>query len=674
MRTQPSGEREALESISAPRPPSVEEGRPKFRADIQGLRAVAVGLVVINHLIGWPNGGFVGVDVFFVISGYLISGILVRELCKTGWISLPRFYARRLRRIVPVATVVGLTTVVTAYIFWLAPRANQTSLDALASLLWVSNWHFAGIGTDYLTATGPTSPLLHFWSLSIEEQFYLGWPWLLILFASLGSFAPIESKRIAMLSGISFFAIASFALSMFLTQRAPSIAYFETLSRSWELAAGAVLAVLASRLERMPDWVARFLTPLGITLIFASATFLAPESAFPGPWALVPVMGAALVIAGGSKGIHSRFLSMGIAQYVGKISYSLYLWHFPVIVITHSLLPGIPMWAVLIEIVVMFILAALSYKYIEVPTRHSRWLHSWDRSSRSRTPSRKKEALIAAVVAALVICMAGLQLKGPDFLRDGSALTSSEQTALDKCRNKAGAELPQICQYGPPTGSKSVLVIGDSVAASWVPTVAAAFPEWKVSGLGFANCSPFEVDTLPRRDNGDFVQNCRESKQLMRDEVHRSHPNLVVLSSDLGGFERFADGSSGTTASEKWAAAVQKAVTEIGAGGSHVVVMGSPPTGGDIRDCPTRLTGYTNCDTKISTNWKEKTAAEKAGALRGGATYVNVGDWFCDPEARCPAVIDGHVVRVDPTHTSDTFAETLGDKLAAELKNLQSRG
>lgn len=668
MHTKSPKEREDVESLSAPRPQSGDGGRPKFRTDIQGLRAVAVILVVANHLIGWPSGGFVGVDVFFVISGYLISGILMKELFKTGWISLSKFYARRLRRIVPVATVVGLVTVAAAYGVWLLPRANQTSLDALASLLWVSNWHFAGIGTDYLTATGPTSPLLHYWSLSIEEQFYLAWPWLLILFASLGSLFPRVPKRATILGGIVFFAAASFALSMFLTQRVPSVAYFETLSRSWELAAGAILALLANKLERMPDWIARSLPPLGITLIFASAAFLTPESSFPGPWALMPVIGAALVIAGGAKGGSSRLLSMAPAQYVGKISYSLYLWHFPVIVITHSLVPGSHTWAVSIEIVTMFILSVLSHKYIEVPARHSRWLHSWDRSSEpSTTPSRKREALVAVVVAVSVICMAGLQLRGPAFFRDGSGLASSEQMALDKCRNKTGTIKPQICQYGTTTGSKSVLVIGDSVAASWVPTVATAFPDWKVSGLGFANCSPFAVDTLPRRDDGDFVQKCRESKQFMHDQAQDSRPDLVLLSSDLGGFERFADGSRGTTASEKWAAAVKKAVAEFGASGARVVVIGSPPIGGDIRECPTRVTGFTNCDSEISASWMEKTAAEKAGAQLGGATYVDVRDWFCDPEAHCPAVIDGQIVRVDPTHTSDAFAETLGDNLVRAL-------
>lgn len=159
--------------------------RKPFRRDIQGLRALAVLLVVANHISGWPYGGFIGVDVFFVISGYLITSQLLREQRSTGWISISSFYARRLRRIVPVATLVAAVTVLASYLFWLAPRNLQTLLDGIASVLWVSNWHFAALGTDYLAPDEAVSPLQHYWSLSVEEQFYVVMPWAVIMLGAL---------------------------------------------------------------------------------------------------------------------------------------------------------------------------------------------------------------------------------------------------------------------------------------------------------------------------------------------------------------------------------------------------------------------------------------------------------------------------------------------------------
>lgn len=628
-------------------------------------------LVITNHALGWPSGGYIGVDVFFVISGYLISGILLRDLAQTGWISFAGFYARRLRRILPVATVVALSTVLAGFVLWYVPRANQTALDGLASLLWVSNWHFAAIGTDYLAASGPVSPFQHYWSLSVEEQFYVFWPWILLALASVATRFGVVSKAKLTFAGIAVFSIASFGLALYLTNRAPSVAYFETFSRSWEFAVGAAIAVVTPRLSTMPLWLSRALSRAGVLIILIAGLVLTPASAFPGPWAILPVIGAASVLAGGVRTANSGLLTLPAIQYVGAISYSIYLWHFPVLVFSHSIFPDGQIWSTLLQIGLIFVLSILSYRYVELPFRRSRWLRSWERHTPERTAGfRRKQVWAASFVAVTVVVMAVLQVRGPDGLTDATALSPSKHIAMDTCRNKAGNMQPQICHFGPAASTKTVLVLGDSVAVSWIPTVASAFPERTVTGLGFANCSPYALDTLPRQDDGSFVEACRNSKQLMLKQALDLRPDLVILSSDLGGFERIADGSRGDAAADRWTTAVTDTVASFRALGTEVVVLGSPPIGGDVRDCTTRITAYENCGSAIAPPWSAKTKAEENGAVNGGARFVDVRNWFCDADGSCPPIINGMIVRTDPTHTTDAFAASLGDKLDAALGSL----
>jgi peptidoglycan/LPS O-acetylase OafA/YrhL len=639
------------------------------RLDIQGLRAVAVLLVVSNHLLAWPTGGYIGVDVFFVISGFLITGNLMRERDRTGWIHLAGFYARRLRRILPVATVVAVVTVGVAYLLWFPLRANQAALDALSSLLWVSNWHFASLGTDYLASSGPVSPLQHYWSLSVEEQFYVFWPWMLIGVVWVGARLTKMSVQKTLLLGMAAIGCASFALALVLTSLSPTMAYFETLSRAWEFIGGAILALVGLRLEKLPHSLLKVLGGAGLVIIAAGAVLIDPRMPFPGPWALVPVLGSMLVIAGGARGAQTPILTNVAARWIGNVSYSLYLWHFPVIVFVESVFPEKPVWATALQLILMLSLSAVSYHFVEVPARESRWLRSWEsRRKADRRRWKARQVLGASFLALVVIGLAALQVKGPAYFKDASAVGERQRSALYECRNTAGDQNPRECQYGPAGSEKTALVLGDSVAISWTPAVASALPTWNVIGLGFGNCSPYAVDTLPRRDTPGFIEACAESKQLMLGRAQGLRPDIVVLSSDLGAFERMANPSNAGQPETIWSNAVAKTVAKYQALGSRVVVLGSPPIGGDMRDCTTRLTDYENCGATIDTRWERKTAAERGGAERGGATFVDPLSWFCKEDRSCPPVIDGVVVRSDPTHTTDQFASLLGQKLAIYVR------
>jgi peptidoglycan/LPS O-acetylase OafA/YrhL len=379
------------------------------RRDIQGLRALAVVAVVLCHAIGWPTGGFAGVDVFFVISGFLITGLLLREVDRTGRISLRGFAARRVRRILPASLVV---LVAVAFLAFNRPRAEQTLGDAIAAALLVSNWRFAADGTDYFHATDAVSPLQHFWSLSVEEQFYLVWP-LLIVALLLIPLARRGATSVRIVVGLAAVAIGvtSYAWAMVDTPTEPTVAYFATTTRLWELAAGAVLAALSPLLGRIPAALRILLGWAGLAGILWSFVVIEADSPFPAPWATLPVAATALVIASGVGGDprarHLFPLSNPLSVVVGDMSYSIYLWHSPVIVFAAVLLPaGAPATGIVLGTIAILSLA--SYLIVEQPLHRSPWLRpvprreavsAEDRSRPSRSPAAGPDASAGAVAA-----------------------------------------------------------------------------------------------------------------------------------------------------------------------------------------------------------------------------------------------------------------------------------
>ncbi|KAA9089668.1 acyltransferase family protein [Microbacterium radiodurans] len=350
--------------------------RTPARRDIQGLRALAVLAVIGAHAVGWPRGGFVGVDVFFVISGFLITGGLLRDLAAHGRIRLGAFAMRRVRRILPAAlTVIAATAGVAALVFGSA-RTAQTLQDAAWSTVFAANWRFADLGTDYFHAGDAVSPLQHFWSLAVEEQFYIVWPVALLLLVGLLPRAARRGRAGRVLVGAAAAVVvaASFVWALAQTADSPTVAYFSTVTRAWELGVGALLAAALPLLRRIPPVIGGASAWLGVAGIVAAFAVIDPEaSAFPAPWAALPVAATALVIAGGAAGDprhrHLFPLTNPVAVFVGDISFSLYLWHFPVIVFAAALLPG---GAVATGLVlgVTAVLAIASYAAIEQPLRH----------------------------------------------------------------------------------------------------------------------------------------------------------------------------------------------------------------------------------------------------------------------------------------------------------------
>ncbi|HEX5199052.1 MAG TPA: acyltransferase [Actinoplanes sp.] len=358
-----------------------------FRPDIEGLRAVAVAAVVLSHA-GVPGlgGGYIGVDVFFVISGFLITSLMLREVATTGGLSLLRFYGRRARRILPASSVVLVTVILAGY-HWLGfLRGDEIASDGRWAALFASNFNFAAQGVDYLESQAAPSPLQHFWSLAVEEQFYFVWPALLVLLIWLG-------LRHLTPAVLAVAVVASLVCSVW--QSGVTWSYFSPATRAWELGAGCLLALVAGRLSRIPAGLSAAMAGAGLAGIVVAALSFDDGTPFPGYAAALPVAGTVLVLAGRGDAV------LGIAplRWLGRISYSVYLWHWPVLTIAVQAfgpLNGLTRTGLVLLSVV---LAMVTYALVENPIRRSGRL----RRSPVRTALLAAALIVAPIAVALVL-------------------------------------------------------------------------------------------------------------------------------------------------------------------------------------------------------------------------------------------------------------------------------
>jgi peptidoglycan/LPS O-acetylase OafA/YrhL len=364
-----SGDRFLASGNEAGTPP---EDR-KFRPDVEGLRAVAVLLVVLYHArVPYMGGGYIGVDVFFVISGFVITGLLLRERASTGRTGLIAFYARRCRRILPAASVVIIGTVVASY-HWLGfIRAAQIVADARSAALFVANFHFIALGTDYLTAQRPPSPLQHLWTLSVEEQFYVVYPTLFILIGLVGRRFGFRAKLATVLGVV---VSVSCGWSIYQTSTNGIVAYFSPFTHAWELGLGGLIAIGSKRLSKLPRLFAAGATWLGLTAVVTAGLILSDATAYPGAAAALPVVGTAMVIGGGmalpSFGAE-LILRLKPMRWLGRLSYSFYLWHWPVLALAaEQAARPLAVGTNLMWVLVALAMSVVTYHLVENPIRHS---------------------------------------------------------------------------------------------------------------------------------------------------------------------------------------------------------------------------------------------------------------------------------------------------------------
>lgn len=451
---------------------TAETPRRAIRVDIQGLRALAVLLVILNHVFGWPGGGFVGVDVFFVISGFIITSTLLREWDRDGTISFAGFYIRRIKRILPAAVLVLIATFVAAAVLLPLERARSVAVDSIWVLFFGANFRMQAEGVDYFQQSLPASPLQHYWSLSIEEQFYFIWPWLMlgVLYIATKYIRGRGAAKLILLGVIGLGVLASLAWGLVETSEAPTAAYFSSLARFWELGVGALAAIALPLLlrQRIAPSIGAVISYIGVAGIIASVFVINEGTAFPGTAALLPVAGALLVMIGGYGGdAHYSHLMMPLtnraARYVGDISYSLYLWHWPIAVLMLAILPrgGRYFAAVLL---LTFILSALSYRFVEDPIRRS----SWPARSTPAADGRTRSRLIPIIgfASALVLAVGGVGTLG---YRSAGADTSTTLSAFDQYAAANEEQAAIAAAAAPCRGAGYFLPANDGCDVSAIP-------------------------------------------------------------------------------------------------------------------------------------------------------------------------------------------------------------
>lgn len=644
---------------------------------MQGLRAIAVLLVVVYHLN--PDllpGGYVGVDVFFVISGFLITALLYRETTGRGRVLLGRFYARRVRRLLPAATVVLVSTGAAALVFLPVTRLTETVWQLLASAVYAENLYLAHQTVDYLASDTPPSPVQHFWSLAVEEQFYLLWPLLFVLWA----FTVRRWRATAWSLGAALGAllVMSLVYSVVWTTKEPAAAYFLPTTRAWELAVGGLLA-LALTHGRVPRWACAPLSWAGLAAIVAAALLFDDATVFPGWVALLPVSGAAAVIAGEGA---STPLDRRSAQFVGDISYSLYLWHWPLIVFAlvrsgDTVLGPMPAVAVLLA---SFLLAWLTKVWVEDPVRDRGLV----RTGRAALATALAGIVLVAAVSGAALARVGQYSStpfdprvhvGPEALdSERGSPTADPYPSLveavedipvvydDECQAEREDTAPDLsCVYGDPDGEHTVVLLGDSHAAQWFPALQEVSEDrgWRLVVLTKSACAFTSASVLWTGD--DPYPECSEWNEAVLDSVAELEPDLALVSSSVRTKPASPGDDPGKTQSEGLAEQWSKATPHIG---RFLVLRDTPLMPNDLYTCLEDNGGdLSECDVARSEAFdRDDPQVPAANALDGTVHLLDMSDRFCAGGA-CSPVIGNVVVFRDSHHMTASYSRLLADEL-----------
>jgi len=573
----------------------------KYRPDIDGLRAIAVMLVVIFH--AFPEampGGFIGVDIFFVISGFLITGIIVRELDQKRF-SLLAFYNRRIRRIFPALIVVLCVTLVLGWLWMLPAAYAQLSSDVFASAAFFANIALL-LQSGYFDIESAKKPLLHLWSLGIEEQFYLIWPLLLMLVARL---------RLRMLTAVSVVGIASFVLNVALIGSNPVATFYLPFTRAWELLAGAALACGWNQISQTGAASNRRAL-FGVLLIATAAAVLDTKSAFPGWWAMLPVAGAALLLSAPAAWFCQALLASPPMVWVGLISYPLYLWHWPLLVFC-GIIKFAPLTLLERGLVVglSFALAWATYRFIEIPFR-------FGRPSPLKILSLCSGMVVIAVAGGVVVKGRGFDFRLPPEIRELAHVpTQSSKWRFHECLLDLSRETSFADSCVDRNRRPLILVWGDSTAGALLPGLRKAQETraFGIAQLTSSSCVP-ALDT-----DVAGVPNCRAINDKVLAMARAIRPDIVLLHST---WDRYLDGVAATVA------ALKKQTN------ARVVVLGSVPWW--KRGLPNEVLRYFMLHHSLIPERSTRAEADRSGeTLREklvplGAEYISVWDAMCNAD------------------------------------------
>ena len=606
---------------------------------IQALRAVAAVLVVIYHA-KVTSGGYIGVDIFYVISGFLITGLLLRELDGTGSLALKAFYLRRVKRLLPASFFVLFVTAIVAWIVYPTTLRHGLGTDIAAAGAYVSNYLFALWQMDYQNLNSTPPVVIHYWSLAVEEQFYLFWPFIILALYRYGA-------RRAVFFGVVAITAASFLLSLFLTPREPIWSFYSLPTRAWELGVGALLLFIPKRIRFSSNygWAA-----LGL-ILFGTLTFT-DKTPFPGTAALVPVIGTAFAIASLSNwpSAMNRFGNLKIVQWLGEISYPLYLWHWPVLVIP-SVAWGrsLVAYELLICVLLTALLADLTHRFIEDPIRYSK-----------PHPQLVIKSGAAATAASLIVGAAiYFSFNDRIDLDNGRSYSVSELIKRpviydDNCHVNNGQTVSPECTYGDRGAKKKIVLFGDSHAAQWFPALERLANEnnFELISLTKSACPGPAVEKV---DSGEYKHaDCFAWRDNSLERIAKLKPYAVIFS----GFQHFQVPDGYSSRREWWQAGQKRTLNSLRGNANHIVYITDTPH--PQQDIPACLAGgvISDCDD-----------SERSEAISiPGLKAVNPTPWLCSD--KCSSVINDQVAYRDGSHISIAMSESLAQPLGVALRRL----
>ena len=646
-----------------------------YRADLEGLRAVAILLVVAVHAgVPWLRGGFVGVDVFFVLSGFLITGLLVQEVSDTGRLRFAEFYVRRLRRLLPALLTMLLVVGVLASLLLAPAEQHEQSSAAAMAALWLSNIHFAFASQNYFAPGTETNLFLHTWSLGVEEQFYLVWPALLVWLLGRDGERGVARLKI----GMFVVAVASFATCAWLSYQAPQLAFYMMPLRAWQFAAGALVWLYfkvpsatrgASCWNRRPG-ILHAIGWLGLGMVALAGVLFSAEIPYPGGYALLPTLGAVGVVAAGCVvarpfGV-SRLLSWRPLQWIGGISYSWYLWHWPILLLGRAVMGSdAPMYRVA-WVLLSLLLAWASCRFIESPIRNRRkWL------------ARPRMAIFGALALMLLansLCVgwynrANERMQSPVIQRYAMAHGDAPAIYGMGCDDWYYSDRVRVCAFGPANAAHTVVLMGDSHAGQWFPAVAKAFdrPDWRLLVLTKSSCPMVDEPFFYERIGKEYTV-CSTWRTQALAKVAEIGPDVVLLGTVGGGGYKFSKA--------QWIDGTTRVLDVLSPAAGHIYLLrDTPHLPFDGPDC---LAEHTGRPAWLGLRHACRAPADDPHADQvyqwldeAAGRFANVGMLDMNaqvcPGDMCSAERDGMVVFRDSQHLTGSFAASLGPALAGKL-------
>lgn len=610
---------------------------------IQSLRALAAILVLIYHLDLLP-GGYIGVDIFYLLSGYLITDLLLRELEASRRIDFWNFYARRFKRLLPASFVVITTTGLTGWALLPATYRAEFGRDLIAASTYISNFLFAFWNNDYQNLGSTPSPFIHFWSLAVEEQFYLFWPLLIFIFFK------IRARR-GVFVGVFTTALLSFLFSLYLTERSPVWSFYILPTRAWEMAAGSLLLFVSkdvrARKFNRPQWGL-----LAFVAIACGSIIFNAQTAFPGTAALVPVLATSLLLLSRDK--WPPFLDAlsrrGTVQWLGKISYPLYLWHWPVLVIPKmSLSRDLTAIEIIIALFVILLLAELTNRFIEEPLRYA-----------SITAKGVYTAAIALTTFSVALGIF-IQSTHADSVRTSTGVEfnlddvrSKPVNDRDGCHIRRGETISPLCEYGDKKSESSVVLYGDSHAAQWLPALDIIGRENSIKIISLTKSACPSPEVIKELSSQYSVDDCQAFRDSSVARIKAERPLAVIMT----GMQPFTAPYSKENARNWWLAGEAKALKRIEKFTEFPIYLTDTPL--PRIDIPTCLTDTKKFDCNSSRPIPPEVAP--------GLIPINPTPWLCNE--KCSAVIDDNVVYRDQSHLTVAISEYLAPQLAKELRRI----